>query len=68
VPLPNQKLTAKNWVAANSEIGSQKLYRCRFINRQKNYGVADSELAANCAAADSEINNQKLCRCRFRNQ
>jgi hypothetical protein len=33
MPLPIQKLAA-NWAASESEIGSQKLRRCRFKNRQ----------------------------------
>jgi hypothetical protein len=48
MPLPNQKSTT-NCVATKSEIGSQKLWRCQFRNRQPN-----------CSAADSKIGSQKL--------
>jgi len=34
MPLSIQASTTKNCVAANSEIGSQELFRCRFRNRQ----------------------------------
>jgi hypothetical protein len=35
VSLPIEKSTAKNFVDADSEIGNQKLCRCRFRNRQR---------------------------------
>jgi hypothetical protein len=47
-----QKSIAKNCVAADSEIGGQKLFCYRFRNRQHN-----------CVAVDLEIDSQ-LCRCR----
>jgi hypothetical protein len=46
MPLPNQKSTAKNYVAADSEMGSQTLCRCRFRNRHKNCVAADSEISS----------------------
>ena len=54
--VPIQKFTA-NCAIADLKISSQKIYRCRFRNRQQD-----------CVVVDSEINSQKLCRCRFRNR
>jgi hypothetical protein len=53
--MPIQKFTA-NCVIADLEIGSQKLYLCRFRNRHQD-----------CVAANSEIGGQKLFCCQFRN-
>ena len=44
-------------VTADSEIGSQKLHRCRFSNRQPNCVIVNSEI--NSQKAYSEINSQK---------
>jgi hypothetical protein len=57
--------SAANYVAADSEIGNQKLCRCRFRNRQP---FVPLSAAKNCVAADSEIGTQKLFRYRFRNR
>jgi hypothetical protein len=54
VPLQIQKSATKNYVVVDLEIGSQKLFHCRFKNQQQN-----------CVAADSEIDSQQ-CHCRFR--
>jgi len=67
-------------VAANSEIGNQKLCRCRFRNRQRklrrcrfrhrepNCVSADSKIGSKTAALPIQKSAAKMCRCRFRNQ
>jgi len=54
VLLPNQKSTAKtelkigseNCITADSEISSQKLCRCRFINQQSKTVIANSKIGS----------------------
>jgi len=81
MPQPIQKSATKNRVAAKSKIGSQKFYRSRFRNWQKDCCTADLEIGSqklcrfqfknwqpNRVAADSEIGSQKLYSCWFRIQ
>jgi hypothetical protein len=81
VPLPIQKSIAKlchcqfknqqkKYVVANSEIASQKLYCCRFQNRQPSSMPLpiQKSVANNYAAADAEIGSQVLCHCQSRNR
>jgi len=48
--------SAANYVATDSEIGSQRLCHCQFRNRQQN-----------CIAIDSEMGSKKIFRSRFKN-
>jgi len=81
VALPIQRWAAKNFAAADSEIGSQKLHRCRFKNQQpktvslpiKKSAARTAPLLTHKSAARTMPlmtykSAAKLCNCRFRNR
>jgi 16S rRNA A1518/A1519 N6-dimethyltransferase RsmA/KsgA/DIM1 with predicted DNA glycosylase/AP lyase activity len=60
MPLPILKSTAKNFVVANSKIGSQVLCRCQSRNQQPQtlLLLIQKSAATNCVAIDSEISSE----------
>jgi len=67
--LPIQRWATKNFAAANSEIDSKKLHRCRFRNQQpKTVLLPIQKSAMRTAPLSTHKSKAKLCRCQFRNQ